>query len=87
MNETLTTEEHTEAHGDKIKGYPKLNESEIEVINLVKEAEVVVGKLWQKIGSNDLVEVDPRWHAMAKTDLQTGFMKLTRSIARPPEEF
>jgi len=82
MSDTLTVAEHTEAHGDKIKGYQKLSEAQIETINTIKvegqQLEALINDL-DKTG----VDPDPRWLAMARTDLQTGLMKLTRAVAKP----
>lgn len=65
----------------KIKGYRELSPEEIELINVIKEIADVVGNL-----VNDAMEdpdTDKRWVSIAKTDLQTGFMALVRSIAKP----
>jgi len=84
--ENLTTKEHTEAHGDKIKGYRKLSDDEINKINMVKKAGNDLDELIAIIGGNSGIpeqDADPRWLAMARTDLQVGIMKLVRSIAKP----
>lgn len=65
----------------QIKGYRELSEAEIQVMNIVKEHGAVTGKLIQKLES--LPDIDKRWLAIAKTDLQKGLMALTRSIAKP----
>lgn len=71
----------------KIKGYRELNQDEIDLMNKVKEKAAEVGALCDELealhaqtGSH---AVDMRWQAIGKTDLQKGFMALTRSIARP----
>lgn len=65
-----------------ITGYRDLTAGEIDIMNQVKaHAE----------GTRDLIErvkragedVDQRWIAIAQTQLQQGFMALTRAIARP----
>lgn len=63
-----------------IKGYRELNETEIAVMNAIKETAVVVGELIDKVKEGD---VDQRWLAIAKTNLQQGFMALTRAVAKP----
>lgn len=65
----------------KIKGYRELNEGEIAAMNAVKEKAAEVGVLIEEMESNP--DLDPRWIAIAKTDLQKGFMAATRSIAKP----
>lgn len=64
-----------------IKGYRELNEDETMSINKVKDLADIVGQVCE-VFEND-VNVDKRWLAIAKTDLQKGFMALTRSIAKP----
>lgn len=89
MSDTLTTKEHTEAHGDKIKGYRKLSDDEIELINRCKAMGQSIDSLIDDVRamgaeSDDRADgCDQRWLAMAKTDLQVGIMKLVRSIAKP----
>jgi hypothetical protein len=64
-----------------IKGYRALSPEEIALINEVKALADVVG---DKLEDIYLMEnTDKRWAAIAKADLQTGFMALIRSIARP----
>lgn len=65
----------------KIKGYRELSQEDIDAMNKVKELSAQVGELVNDI-RRDLV-VDHRWVAIAATDLQKGFMSLTRSIAQP----
>lgn len=65
----------------KITGYRQLNEAEAALMNEVKALGVEAGKLIAKLEQN--VDVDLRWVAVGKTDLQKGFMSLTRAIAKP----
>jgi len=65
----------------KVKGYRDLSQVEIDAMNAVKEKAAEVGELISKLEGND--ELDQRWVAIAKTDLQKGFMAATRSIAKP----
>jgi len=62
----------------KIKGYRELSQEEIDAMNKVKELANEIGAFIE-----ELADVDPRWLAIAKTDLQKGFMSLTRAIAQP----
>ena len=50
-------------------------------MNRSKNLASQVGDLTQELMDND--SLDKRWLSIAKTDLQKGFMSLTRSIARP----
>lgn len=65
----------------KIKGYRELSQEEIDLMNAVKEAGASLGDLIDKLEQSG--RLDARWLAIAKTDLQKGFMSLTRSIAQP----
>jgi hypothetical protein len=64
----------------KIKGYRELSQEEIDLMNEIKEKAAEVGELCEKLTGGD---PDQRWVAIGKTDLQKGFMALTRSIAKP----
>lgn len=77
----------------KIKGYRELSQAEIDLMNEVKEKGAELGDLVAKVqaylkqqhadaGSESTLDPQ-RWAAIAKTDLQTGLMALTRSIAQP----
>ena len=65
----------------KIKGYRDLSQVEIDAMNGIKEKAAEVRELISELESND--ELDQRWVAIAKTDLQKGFMAATRSVAKP----
>lgn len=65
----------------KITGYRELSEAEIELMNEAKALSVQVGKHLQRLEKQP--GIDLRWLAIAKTDLQKGFMSLIRSIAKP----
>ncbi len=64
-----------------IKGYRELSQNELDMINEGKELAEQVGawvnKLENKLG------IDTRWLRIGATDLQKGFMAVTRSIAKP----
>lgn len=72
----------------KIKGYRDLSEEEIALMNEAKELASKVGDFVDKVqtlsdGSDVKITIDRRWLAIGRTDLQTGFMALIRSVARP----
>jgi hypothetical protein len=77
----------------QIRGYRKLSEGEIGLINVVKgvagDVEGLVKTVEQGVtsrgdfGQETFTEPDPRWVAIARTHLQEGFMALTRAIAKP----
>lgn len=65
----------------KIKGYRELTQEEVDLMNEVKQKGVELGELFEKLES--LQDLDKRWLAIGKTDLQKGLMATTRAIARP----
>lgn len=64
-----------------IKGYRDLSQSEVDLMNKLKDVAVEVGN-WVDIVMDD-PDTDKRWAAIAKTDLQKGFMSLIRAVAKP----
>ncbi len=65
----------------KISGYRDLSEAEIALMNEVKGMGAQLALLVEKVQKTP--DIDPRCAAIAKTELQTGLMWLTRAIARP----
>lgn len=65
----------------KITGYRDLKQEEIDAMNKCTRSAVNVGILCDEIAQ--MGGIDQRWVAIAKTDLQKGFMALIRAIARP----
>ena len=64
-----------------INGYRELTDDEVGDINDIKSLAEVVGHLVDSM--KDYEDVDQRWLAIAKTDLQKGFMALVRAVAKP----
>ena len=64
-----------------ITGYRDLTAEEIGLMNEGKALAEQVGAYLDKIDKID--GIDRRWSAIACTDLQKGFMALTRAIAKP----
>lgn len=65
----------------QIKGYRELSQSEIDLMNEIKAKGVELGELVDKLRAHE--ETDKRWVSVGATDLQTGLMALTRSVAKP----
>ena len=65
----------------KITGYRDLSQEEINLMNEAKTLSVKVGDLVDKLQAMD--DLDQRWVATGKTDLQKGFMSIIRGIAQP----
>lgn len=72
----------------KIAGYRELNQQEIDLMNECKSLEsrcvAIFGKLQDYVPANAADKsLDQRCVALAKTNLQQGFMWMIRSIAQP----
>jgi hypothetical protein len=65
----------------KIIGYRQLSPNEAEMMNDVKRLAEQAGVMCDSL--EGLRDIDPRWVAIARTQLQLGFMALSRSIAKP----
>lgn len=55
-----------------------LTDSEKEQLDMISFAETQVLSIIEKLKQDDVV--DQRWLAIAKTDLEKGFMSLSRSV-------
>jgi hypothetical protein len=64
-----------------IKGYRDLSQAEIQTMNDCKNLASDIGNVIEVLEAQP--GIDKRWLAIAKTDLQKGFMSLIRSIAQP----
>lgn len=65
----------------QIKGYRELNQAEINMMNEIKSVGAELGELVEKLRATSTF--DQRWVSIGATDLQTGLMALTRSVAQP----
>lgn len=64
----------------KIAGYRELSQDDLDLINMIKAKAEEVGHLCDVLSAK---HVDMRWLAIGKTNLQHGFMDLTRAVAMP----
>lgn len=64
-----------------ITGYRTLSENEIREINYIKSMASSVEQLVLQLRENPTF--DQRWVSIGVTDLQQGFMALTRAVAKP----
>jgi len=81
LPETTTSHTHLKDQNEKISGYRVISLFEVEAINEVKAVANQVGALIDKLMGNP--DTDKRLVALAKTNLQQGFMWAVRSIAKP----
>lgn len=65
-----------------ITGYRDLSEAEIDIMNQVKAEGERCRDLIERVKRAG-EDIDARWVAIAQTQLQQGFMALTRAIAKP----
>ncbi len=65
----------------KIAGYRELSQQEIDAMNAVKAKAEEVGQ--QLDALRNMAGIDQRALAIARTELQTGFMWAVRAIAQP----
>lgn len=65
----------------KISGYRELSEQEVGAMNALKQKGVEVKALLDALAQAPAI--DQRALAIARTELQTGFMWAVRAIARP----
>ena len=67
----------------QIKGYRELSQGEIDLMNEIKQKGIALGELVEKLRNQPGLSLDQRWVSIGATDLQTGLMALTRSVAKP----
>lgn len=65
----------------QIKGYRELDQSEIDLMNEIKQKGAELGELAAKLKSTPYL--DQGWISIGITDLQKGLMALTRGVAQP----
>jgi hypothetical protein len=65
----------------KIFGYRVLSEEDVTLINQIKKVANDLGEIVEAM--RNMEDSDKRWVEIAKKDLQTGFMALIRSVAKP----
>ncbi len=65
----------------KVTGYRQLTEAEVALMNEGKALAERCGEYVAKLRA--LHGLDQRWVSIGATDLQTGLMALTRSVAQP----
>ena len=63
------------------KGYRDLSQAEIDAMNRVKVAAESIRVLIEDL--QQMPDLDKRWVTIGTTNLQQGFMALTRAIAQP----
>ncbi|HKS46365.1 MAG TPA: hypothetical protein VJT49_14890 [Amycolatopsis sp.] len=68
-----------------VQGYRTHTQDEIDLVNQVKAVESQVAQLWKEIQQRP--GTDKRMAAIARTNIEDGFMWLVRSIFKPDTEF
>jgi hypothetical protein len=67
---------------EQITGYRDLSKAEIDDMNSIKKLASDVGSLVEYLRQPGL-NYDQRWVSIGVTQLQQGFMALTRAVAKP----
>ena len=69
----------------EVKGYKQQSPEAVALVNKFKELESKLGELYQEAQASGLC--DPRMLAIGKTEAQTAFMWLNRSVFQPQDFF
>lgn len=77
----MTIEVEGAPTGPLLNGYRKLSEEELRLANEVKTMGSYVELLIDRLAARP--DIDKRWVAIARTELQQGFMALTRAVTKP----
>lgn len=78
----------TEHAGLPVAGYQKQSDVAVNQVNRIKHAEekilrIIDGLENEQSSEGEILVADRRWLAIARTDLEKGFMALNRSIFKP----
>lgn len=78
---------------EPIKGYRNLDPLDIALINKIKDHAAATEVLWEEVRKTvtrqqyrpgTIPDTEPaRWAAIARTELQQGYMALVRAVAQP----
>lgn len=71
----------TDHIGLPVSGYQKQSDERIELVNANKATEERLLRFMDELVSSGIG--DPRWTAIARTNLEQGFMALNRAIFQP----
>jgi len=69
----------------QIDGYRDFGHQEIDLINQCKAVEKQVASLWLTLRRDQ--RIDQRELAIARTEMENGFMRMVRSIAQPKSPY
>lgn len=70
-----------EHHGLPVSGYTAQTTTAIDQVNVHKAAEERILRIIDGLQAGG--SADPRWLAIARTDIEKGFMALNRSVFKP----
>ena len=68
-------------HGLPVKGYKPQSDEAVRLVNANKIAEEIFLRRMDEMKGAD--EIDQRWLAIARTNIEQGFMALNRAVFRP----
>lgn len=73
----------TDHKAPPIAGYQDISGSKLFAVNLLKEAEERALRLLDVIEGHAPLATDRRWMALARTQIQQGFMAAVRGVLQP----
>ncbi|WP_052373132.1 DUF7681 family protein [Amycolatopsis taiwanensis] len=68
-----------------VQGYHAQTQDDIDLVNQIKTLESQVAELWKEVQRRP--STDKRMAAIARTEIETGFMWLVRSVFQPATNF
>lgn len=71
----------TSHQGLPVEGYRPQNEEAVALVNLNKRAEEHVLRILDKLAARD--DIDKRWLAIGRTEIEKGFMAVNRAVFQP----
>ena len=66
-----------------VAGYRPQSDEAVDTVNALKQIEEHVLRLLDEIGADRDLDADPRWLAIARTEIQQGFMAAARAVFKP----
>lgn len=68
-----------------VKGYRKLTQAEVDLVNELKDAEAAYARVWRKVKAHQ--GVDQRMLALGRTHMETASMWNARAVFQPESPF
>ena len=75
--------DHATIEGLPVSGYRPQSPAAVASVNAAKELEEHVLRLIDELASDTALDVDRRWLALGRSQIEQGFMAVNRSIFKP----